>query len=78
MSYLNSVKIPIAILKVGETRQVRLDLDFPDAPVKFTLTKGTGPVHIHGQDITMEEYEDFSDMEEMESYSDEEEGVIKS
>lgn len=33
----DTVKIPVAVLKSGENRQVRLDLEFPDAPVTFTL-----------------------------------------
>lgn len=37
MSLQDQIKIPVAILKVGETRQARLDLEFPDAPVTFTL-----------------------------------------
>lgn len=46
-----TIKTPIAILKVGEQRQVRLDLEFPDAPVTFTLIEGSGPVYLHGQDL---------------------------
>lgn len=37
MCLQESIKIPVAILKVGETRQARLDIEFPDAPVTFTL-----------------------------------------
>lgn len=37
MSMRDTVKIPVAVLKSGENRQVRLDLEFPDAPVTFTL-----------------------------------------
>lgn len=37
MSLQESVKIPIAVLKAGETRHARLDFEFPDAPVIFTL-----------------------------------------
>jgi len=39
MSMRDTVKIPVAVLKAGETRQVRLDLEFPDAPVTFTLVQ---------------------------------------
>lgn len=37
MSLQESVKIPVAVLKAGETRHARLDIEFPDAPVTFTL-----------------------------------------
>lgn len=75
MSVRDTVKIPIAVLKVGETRQAQMDLDFTDSPVTFTLTTGSGPVHLHGQFITglIEEYEDIDDIEEMAEIMDEEE-----
>lgn len=34
--------------------------EFPDAPVTFVLTRGSGPVHIHGQHLTG----DFDNMED--------------
>lgn len=37
MSLQDSIKIPVAVLKAGETRHARLDIEFPDAPVTFTL-----------------------------------------
>lgn len=37
MSLQEAIKIPIAVLKAGETRHARLDLEFPDAPVTFTI-----------------------------------------
>lgn len=37
MCLQDAIKIPVAILKVGETRHARLDIEFPDAPVTFTL-----------------------------------------
>lgn len=77
MSQRDAVKIPIAVLKVGETRSVRTDLEFPDAPVTFKLIEGSGPVHIHGQHLPgtlVEEIEDFGDEME-EELLDEEEGV---
>lgn len=37
MSLQETVKIPVAVLKAGETRHARLDIEFPDAPVAFTL-----------------------------------------
>lgn len=43
-----TVKIPIAVLKVGETRSMNPHLEFPDGPVTFKLINGKGPVHMHG------------------------------
>ncbi|CAH4037010.1 nucleoplasmin-like protein isoform X2 [Pieris rapae] len=75
MCLQDSIKIPVAILKVGETRQARLDIEFPDAPVTFTLTQGSGPVHLIGQHLLGALVEEFEDMEEMEEEMlDEEEG----
>lgn len=51
MSLRDPIKIPIAVLKVGETRSVRTDLEFPEAPVTFKLIQGNGPVHIHGNGL---------------------------
>lgn len=79
MSDREPIKIPIAVLKVGESRCVRTDLEFPDAPVTFKLIEGSGPVHIHGQHMPgtlVEEYEDMEDYAE-EELVDEEEGVCK-
>lgn len=45
------VKIPIAVLKVGESRVVQPELEFPFGPVTFTLIEGNGPVYIHGQQV---------------------------
>uniref|UniRef100_A0A6B2ECV4 Putative nucleoplasmin n=1 Tax=Phlebotomus kandelakii TaxID=1109342 RepID=A0A6B2ECV4_9DIPT len=44
------IKIPIAVLKAGEARNVCMQLEFV-APVIFTLVKGAGPVHIHGHHL---------------------------
>ncbi|XP_026499425.1 nucleoplasmin-like protein isoform X1 [Vanessa tameamea] len=75
MCLQESIKIPVAILKVGETRQARLDIEFPDAPVTFTLIQGSGPVHLIGQHLLGALVEEFEDMEEMEEEMlDEEEG----
>ncbi|XP_034837154.1 nucleoplasmin-like protein isoform X2 [Maniola jurtina] len=75
MCLQESIKIPVAILKVGETRQVRLHIEFPDAPVTFTLIQGSGPVHLIGQHLLGALVEEFEDMEEMEEEMlDEEEG----
>lgn len=46
-----TVKVPIAVLKVGESRSVQTVLEFPDAPVTFKLVEGNGPVYIHGQQL---------------------------
>lgn len=43
MSLQDSVKIPVAVLKAGETRHARLDIEFPDAPVTFTLIQVWNP-----------------------------------
>lgn len=75
LSVRNPVKIPIAVLKVGETRSLMTDLEFPDSPVIFRLIEGSGPVHLLGQQIPFT-YEDFGDGEEIEEeILDEEEGV---
>lgn len=69
--------MPIAILKVGETRSVQTVLEFPDAPVTFKLVEGSGPVYIHGQQIPSHyEIESIETMPEEQEYS-EEEGVSK-
>lgn len=66
MTIRDTLRIPIAVLKVGETRQCRMDLEFSDAPVTFTLVEGKGPVHIHGQHLLGSLVEEFEDMEELE------------
>ncbi|KAM3956504.1 nucleoplasmin-like protein isoform 2-T2 [Aphomia sociella] len=75
MSLQDSVKIPVAVLKAGETRHARLDIEFPDAPVTFTLIQGSGPVHLIGQHLLGALVDEFEEMEEMEEEMlDEEEG----
>lgn len=72
------ISMPVAILKVGESRALRTDLEFPDAPVTFKLVEGAGPVHIHGlylcntQPYYMEEEEEDIDEEDEEEGTDEE------
>lgn len=39
LSTNETVKIPIAVLKVGESRVVQPELEFPYGPVTFTLGK---------------------------------------
>ena len=43
-----SIKIPIAVLKIGEQRVVQSNLEFPEGPVTFKLIEGSGPVIITG------------------------------
>ncbi|XP_017036843.1 nucleoplasmin-like protein [Drosophila kikkawai] len=47
----DSVQIPIAVLKAGETRAVNPDVEFYESKVTFKLIKGSGPVYIHGHNI---------------------------
>lgn len=42
------VKIPIAVLKIGEQRVVQSNLEFPEGPITFKLISGSGPVIITG------------------------------
>lgn len=63
MSLHAPVKIPIAVLKVGETRLVQPNLEFPDGPVTFTLVEGNGPVYIHGQQVPGKYFESVVDEE---------------
>lgn len=67
----DSVQIPIAVLKAGETRAVNPDVEFYESKVVFKLIKGSGPVYIHGHNIKddvevvdMEEEEDEDDVAE--------------
>lgn len=74
MSMQEMVKLPIAVLKVGEERQVNLgELEFFDPPVTFRLIQGKGPVHILGQHLQQDEEEHMVDMEEFADQEDEEE-----
>lgn len=41
-------KIPIAVLKLGETQSTAPNFEFPSVSVTFKLIAGTGPVHIAG------------------------------
>lgn len=47
-SVSGSIKIPIAVLKIGEQRVVQSNLEFPEGPVTFKLISGSGPVIISG------------------------------
>ncbi|XP_017469312.1 PREDICTED: nucleoplasmin-like protein [Rhagoletis zephyria] len=64
----DSLKIPIAVLKAGETRAVNPDVEFFETSVTFKLIKGNGPVYIMGQNIK----DDVVDIEDEET--DEETG----
>lgn len=44
-----TLKIPIAVLKVGETRSLRPNVEFPNGSVTFKLVQGSGPVHVCGK-----------------------------
>ncbi|EDV44083.1 uncharacterized protein Dana_GF16212 [Drosophila ananassae] len=65
-----TVKIPIAVLKVGETRSLRPNVEFPNGSVTFKLVQGTGPVYVCGK--TEMNFGEFNDGEIYEEYSDEE------
>lgn len=64
----DSIQIPIAVLKAGETRAVNPDVEFYETKVTFKLIKGSGPVYIHGQTI-----KDDVEVVDMEEEDDEEE-----
>lgn len=75
MTWKESIKIPVAVLKAGSSSQVLLDLSFPDPPVTFSLAQGTGPVHIIGHHLIGSPIEEFDEMDEMEEEMlDDEEG----
>ncbi|XP_061387867.1 nucleoplasmin [Musca autumnalis] len=70
----DNLKIPIAVLKAGETRAVNPDIEFYETSATFTLIKGNGPVYIHGQNIKDEvEVVDMDDDESDEEDDGEEE-----
>lgn len=70
----DSLKIPIAVLKAGETRAVNPDVEFFETSVTFKLISGNGPVYIHGQNIKDEvEVVDMDDETDDEEAEDEEE-----
>ncbi|XP_066592700.1 nucleoplasmin-like protein isoform X1 [Prorops nasuta] len=64
MGLKGPIKTPIALLEMGKTAQIILDLSFPDPPVTFTLIKGSGPVHIVGHNLLGTHMEEFVDMED--------------
>ncbi|EDW39295.1 GL13489 [Drosophila persimilis] len=66
-----TVKIPIAVLKVGETRSLRPNVEFPNGSVTFKLVQGTGPVYVCGK--AEMNFGEFDDGQMYEEYSDDEE-----
>jgi len=68
----DSLRIPIAVLKAGETRAVNPDVEFFDTSVTFKLIKGNGPVYIHGQNLK-DEVEVIMDEEDTDEEDDGEE-----
>jgi len=66
----DSLKIPIAVLKAGETRAVNPDIEFFETSVTFKLIVGNGPVYIHGQNI--KDDVEVVDMDDDEEDTDEE------
>ncbi|EDV94629.1 nucleoplasmin-like protein [Drosophila grimshawi] len=71
----DSVQIPIAVLKAGETRAVNPDVEFYESKVTFKLIKGSGPVYIHGQNI--KDDVEVVDMEEEDEEDDGEDDEIE-
>ncbi|XP_059612207.1 nucleoplasmin-like protein [Phlebotomus argentipes] len=71
---MDEVKIPIAVLKVGELRSVSMELEFPDAPVTFKLVQGQSPVHILGHHLIGESSEEEEEIWEADYSSGDEEG----
>ncbi|EZA46616.1 nucleoplasmin-like protein isoform X2 [Ooceraea biroi] len=62
MGLKGPIKTPIALLEMGKTAQIILDLSFPDPPVTFTLAQGSGPVHIVGHNLLGAHIEEFDDI----------------
>lgn len=71
------VKIPIAVLKIGEQRVVQSNLEFPEGPITFKLIEGSGPVVITGlqapPDTSADEQYAMDEMTAEEELGDEEE-----
>ncbi|XP_061387878.1 nucleoplasmin-like protein [Musca vetustissima] len=59
-----TLKIPIAVLKAGETRVLKPNLEFPSESVTFKLTQGTGPVYICGQHLVHDLVDEWGNAEE--------------
>lgn len=71
------IKIPIAVLKIGEQRVVQSNLEFPEGPITFKLIEGSGPVVITGlqapPDTSADEQYAMDEMTAEEELGDEEE-----
>lgn len=74
ISVNDTIKTPIAVLKVGESRVAQPKLEFPCGPVTFTLVEGNGPVYIHAQQVPGA-YEDVQIGEGGEEFDSDEETV---
>ena len=68
-----SSRIPIAVLKAGETRAVNPDLEIFETSLSFQLISGNGPVYIHGQNIIADVGERNHDLFDYEDGEEEEE-----
>ncbi|TMW48691.1 hypothetical protein DOY81_006234 [Sarcophaga bullata] len=74
----DNLKIPIAVLKAGETRAVNPDIEFYETSATFKLIRGNGPVYIHGLNIKDEvEVVDMDDDETDEEDDGEEEEEVE-
>lgn len=71
------IKVPIAVLKIGEQRVVQSNLEFPEGPITFKLIEGNGPVIITGlqapPDTSADEQYAMDEMAAEEELGDEEE-----
>lgn len=67
-----TLKIPIAVLKAGETRVLKPNLEFPSDSVTFKLTQGTGPVYICGQHLVHDIVDEWGNAEEEDLEEEEE------
>jgi len=69
------IKIPLAVLKAGETSCLRPCVEFRDTSIELRLIKGSGPVHVMGRHIfyELEQMEHRNIIERMSAYDDDEE-----
>lgn len=75
-SLTKKIKIPIAVLRVGEVRSMRPHLEFTESPVLLKLIHGDGPVHINGIHLIGDGVgEEMEDEMEFEMMAESEEGV---
>ena len=57
----DTIRIPIAVLKAGETRALNPGVEFFGTSVSFQLIRGNGPVYIHGKSIKDEVNDEIDD-----------------